>query len=501
LVEEIIATQEPDGYIGLMKPDKRMWGLWDIHEMSYIILGLVTDYQLFGEKASLDSARKLADYIIKNWSAEPERKPGGGDITVYMAVTGSEPAMLELYKETGDEQYLEYCTELRKLQDWQGPIVLGRWGTIQGHAYAHMARCIAQLRLCRLKPTPELLVPTQRVIDFLTKQDGLVITGTCGDHECWHDTQEGTINLGETCATAYLIRLLDELFRMEGDTLYGDIMERAIFNALFAAQSPDGRRIRYYSPFDGPRIYFDKDTYCCPCNYRRIIAELPNMIYYRSNGGIAVNLYTPSTMTADLDSGISLNLRQETDYPNSGQVQVFVDPSKGSQFPLQLRIPRWCSKVDVSVNDDSINKGAQPGTMLVINRRWSPGDRVTLDMPMEWRLIKGRKAQAGKAAVLRGPMVFTLSRNTDTALSNVDLRLVTIDAASLEAPVDNDTVRENGLACNVRAWGPGQWYPFAEKDLTLKLTEFADPDGEITYFKTPNPQDGCLTEDELVQIE
>ena len=48
---------------------------------------------------------------------------------------------------------------------------------------------------------------------------------------------------------------MDERLRMTGDTHSGDIMERAIFNALFAAQSPDGRKIRYYTPFDGPRTY------------------------------------------------------------------------------------------------------------------------------------------------------------------------------------------------------------------------------------------------------
>jgi DUF1680 family protein len=34
---------------------------------------------------------------------------------------------------------------------------------------------------------------------------------------------------------------------------YGDLMERTIFNALFAAQSPDGRQLRYYTPLEGKR--------------------------------------------------------------------------------------------------------------------------------------------------------------------------------------------------------------------------------------------------------
>ncbi len=69
-------------------------------------------------------------------------------------------------------------------------------------------------------------------------------------------------------------------------------MDRTIYNTLFAAQSPDGRRLRYYSPVEGPRVYFEGDTYCCPCNYRRIVAELPQMVYYQQENGVTVNLYT-----------------------------------------------------------------------------------------------------------------------------------------------------------------------------------------------------------------
>ena len=126
--------------------------------------------------------------------------------------------------------------------------------------------------------------------------------------------------MSESCATAYLTRMLDRLLRAEGDSRYGDMMERAVYNALFAAQSPDGRQLRYFSPLEGKRVYFDRDTFCCPNNFRRIMAELPMMIYYRMGKGLAVNLYTASTAKMDLGDGLSLAVRQETDYPRGGDV-------------------------------------------------------------------------------------------------------------------------------------------------------------------------------------
>lgn len=223
---------------------------------------------------------------------------------------------------------------------WDLGIVRGRWGRIEGHAYAYLAHALAQLQLYRDEPDERLLRTARRAMDFLTRRDGLVISGACGDHECWHDTQSGTTNLGETCAIAYLLRTLDDLLRLEGDSRCGDLMERAIFNALFGAQSPDGRRIRYYTPFECSREYFPLDGYCCPNNYRRIISELPTMICYGAPREVTVNLYTASTAKMDLDKGLSVGVEQQTNYPSSGRVLLKIDPSQPAEFALRLRIPR-----------------------------------------------------------------------------------------------------------------------------------------------------------------
>jgi len=205
-------------------------------------------------------AGKLADYIIRRWSEEPDRTTDGW-ISVYVATTGLEEAMLALHEQSGDKKYLDFCINHRKLPDWNVGIIEGRWGNLEGHAYHYLCRCLAQLRLNNIQPDPRLLTRSRETLDFLLKGDGLLIPGLCGYHECWHSNQQGFFKLGETCTTAYLIRWLDALLQVEGDSLYGDVMERAIYNGLFAAQSPDGRRLRYYAPFEGPRIYFDGDTY------------------------------------------------------------------------------------------------------------------------------------------------------------------------------------------------------------------------------------------------
>ncbi|HUW62778.1 MAG TPA: beta-L-arabinofuranosidase domain-containing protein, partial [Candidatus Bathyarchaeia archaeon] len=253
VVDALVASQEPDGYLGMFKKEARTTSLWDVHECSYLVLGLTSDYAFCGEQKSLEAARKLADYLIAELTATPPKKVGPDDLSPVMGTTGLDPAMLYLAEQTGESKYRDFVVNARKLPEWRYPMVLGRWGNVSGHAYAYMAECLAQVRLSEYVDDKGLWDETRNVFDFLLNRDGLVISGTCGDHECWHNTQSGTTNLGETCATAYLVRFCDEMLRKTGDSLFGDLIERAIYNALFAAQSPDGRRLRYYAPFEAPR--------------------------------------------------------------------------------------------------------------------------------------------------------------------------------------------------------------------------------------------------------
>jgi hypothetical protein len=252
-----------------------------------------------------------------------------------------------------------------------------------------------------------LFAQTRRALEYLRGRRALVISGTNGIAECWHSDQTGSGDLGETCATAYLIRLLSRLLQIEGDGWYGDWMERSIYNALFAAQTPDGRRLNYYVPLEGDRKIFDRDTYCCPGNFRRIIGELPEMVFYRQDDGLTVNLYTQSSVRTTLSDGTTLTLRQHTDYPQSGLVRLEVQVAQPTRFTLGLRRPAWCSGFAVTVNGQSVALSGSDH-YPAITRAWKPGDQVSLTMPMPWRLVRGFRTQAGKVAAMRGPQLYSL---------------------------------------------------------------------------------------------
>jgi uncharacterized protein len=510
LVRQLIATQLDDGYIGTFPPGARIRDVFDEHEIAYNMHALVDNYRRFHEQPSLDAARKLADYYITNYKSATV----GLDPNLVCKVD-IERAMIALSDAAGDACYGDYIVRRVGLDRWHSPIDVvntGQYSSANGHAYTFMNTCLAQLDLYRRHPDASLLAQSHRVIDYLTQDDGLMITGTCSLTERFRNNQETRGDVGESCATAYLIRLAHTLLQLEGNTLDGDLMERTIYNALFAAQSPDGRSLRYYTAIDGPRRYHPGDTYCCPGNWRRIVAELPEMIYYRSaDGGVMVNLYAASTADVPIARDLSVRLRQETDYPNSGKVVLAVEPSRVAEFPVRLRIPRWCGSAAAAVNGQPAGCPARPGEWCSIKRQWKAGDVVTLEMPVKTRLVRGRKLQRGKVAVMCGPLVFCFSAarqasrypvyagqgaNPAEIQRRVDEAVVRtkVDWTTLGGSVRDATVRPDGLALEVRAWGPASDRT-RPADLTLSLTEFTDPTGRWTYWPIDDPKGGV--DDEL----
>ena len=488
LIDDLMKTRDADGYLGHIKalPEGRQNYLnWTLHEQEYTILGLVHNGRACGSAKSLQYARELADYVLATFPKNPKPEK--------VCTAGLPEAMLLLYGSTGDTRYLRFAADTRhgnaeaevkcaSLRDWQQT-----FETKPAHVYVMTARCYAQSELYRYEPAPQLLNMSRYLRHELLREDngGLTVIGSASDGEHFSYTQNGKGAISESCVTAYLIRWLDSLMRLEGDLRYGDVIERTAYNALFAAQDPAGRRLRYFTPFTGPRVYFDNDGFCCPGNYRRIVAEMPQKVYYRcADGGVAVNLFTPSKKAIALEKDRSVTIEQQTDYPSSGHVTIRVSPTEPTQFPLRVRIPRWCPKATVQVNSETpaaVAPGAQP---YELRRTWKPGDVVTLDLPMPWRLIRGRKVQEGKVALMRGPIVYCIgtAQNAKLLKDNPDPGELTIDPGTLGEVASDTSVRPDGRKVTAQALPPGT----NAAPVTVVLTEFVDPSGIATYFRIPN---------------
>ena len=246
-------------------------------------------------------------------------------------------------------------------------------------------------------------------------------------------------------------------------------------------------------------LIFDGDFYCCPNNYRRGISDLPRYMYYKDEQGITVNLFSPSKATVQLSADLPVQLEQQTDYPNSGQVHIVVKPSIPAVFSLSLRIPGWCKHAAVSVNGENKSVVAGKDSYFTVQRKWQHGDTITLDMPMAFRLIRGHITQAGRVAVMRGPVLFGLNPDLNPQIPAEHLNLIRLDPTSITGPEPHNQIRPDGLICRAKAWSAESY--IGEPDLDIVLTEFPDPHSQQTFVLVPNPKDRAIVEDELVLAE
>jgi DUF1680 family protein len=494
IMDQLRSSRDPDGYLGFwnVEPNNHQNVVnWILHEQEYINLALVRNYRTTGHPQALADAKVMADYIMRMF---PANDKGEHIIPQGTSIAGITEGFVELYRVSGEGKYLEFAKTLQYEPHWYYLKPFDAWekniAQARYHVYVMLSHMYPDTELYRLIGGEDYLKKSLWMKQELLEQGrgGLLVTGSTSQGEHFTYNQDGAGHVEESCVTAYLLRWIDSLMRLEGDMRYGDIMERTIYNALFGAQSPDGRRICYFTPFTGKREFQQRDTFCCNGNFRRAVAELPQKVYYRTpDGGIALNLFTRSDKTFDVN-GKSVEIRQETAYPSSGEVKLSFGCSEPVEFAFQFRTPRWAEKIACAVNGAPCTPDTSRPGCAVVKRVWTSGDTLALSMPMSWRFVRGRIIQDGRVALLRGPVLFTFSEtlNADVLKRCPNPRDLVLDPTSIGEPVPDNRIRPDGQKVVVRAWTDPER---TAAPVAIILTEFVDPDGIDVYFNVPDLKD------------
>jgi DUF1680 family protein len=507
----LVGSQDENGYFGILKYDQEppLFSGWILHDAAYINLAALEHHRRFGAPESLRLARRFTDLAIRSWPRAPQA-PGA------CSPIGLSEAACQLYLATQDPAYLRFFADTafdgrfidkESVREWRQALhpprakaaaAAGAKAGAKVHPYRFFARCLDQLRLNELQPSPELEVMSDYALAKMLSLEapGMFITGATGRREGWVEDQNGCGRIGEACAVTHQVWWLAKLLEQRHDLSYGDLMERMILNHLYAAQNADPAdgRSRYFTAVSGPRS-FNKNAHCCEGNTRRFWAHLPELVYLTSRDTFAVNLFIPSTLKATISNTL-IELVQKTDYPREGEIHFTLTPQQPVEFTLQLRLPRWATAHTVAVNGaparPAITKGA-----ISLRRTWRPGDSVTLSLPMSYRWIAGHGFYQGRAALMRGPQVFCVSRTHNPALNSISLDQITLKPDSVRTVTPPAiTAARHGQAAEVKAWSPGRPRT-AAPDLCLILTDFPEVTGEETYF--PLTDLSAALPDELYQ--
>jgi DUF1680 family protein len=204
----------------------------------------------------------------------------------------------------------------------------------------------------------------------------------------------------EVCPQHTWILLLDQCLQWTGEARYAAEIERDLFNHFLAAQLADGSNWSYFTPLNGHAVE-PSTANCCNAAGHRIAGRMPTYLYGLRQNGPAVLMYTASEALLRPPGLPPVRLTQETAFPSDGAVILLVTPEQPATFTLHLRIPPYATGATAQVNSEA-PVPAPAGDFLAIERSWSPGDVVTLNLPLPVRVHSGGRT----LAVSRGPLVY-----------------------------------------------------------------------------------------------
>jgi uncharacterized protein len=376
-----------------------------------IFAGLRDAHLLCGSSLAGEVLVKLAD-----WAVEVTKGMSDDQFQRMLGTEhgGMNEVLADLYTLTNEEKHLalaeRFCHHSILVPLSEGRDILNGL-----HSNTQIPKIVGFERLHQLTGKSQYHAASEFFWQTVTSKRSFA-TGGNGDNEHFFPITEFARHLSsaktmETCCSHNMLRLTRLLFASNPLAAYGDYYERTLYNAILGSQDPDTGMMTYFqstrpgylklfcTPFDS--------FWCCTGTGIENHAKYGDSIYFGGSpggpqhGSLYVNLFIASTLTWK-ERGITL--RQTTSFPETGKTRLEINSVSRQTFRLHIRHPAWAATASVRINGKATESSQQPGSFIVLKRRWKSGDVVEVDMSMTTRteLLPGT---TDTAAVVYGPIV------------------------------------------------------------------------------------------------
>lgn len=438
-VDQILARQHPDGWLGPLRdtshPGRLAYDPWPV----FVALKALTQYQeATGDAriipAALRCLRRLAALLgeqpLFDWARY--RWPDLALSIFWLYERTGEAWLLELadrsYRQSFDwrahfEREPFRHREKQRLDQIHPPAPPEPGTTFRTDLASHVVNAAMGLKQPgvwqRLSGDPGDRDAAQHMLGVLDRYHGQASGVFSGDeHLAGASPAQGT----ELCAVVELMFSLETLVAAIGDMRLADRLEQVAYNALPATLAPDMWSHQYVQQANQvicavaeDRVYtnnhadanlFGLEPHfgCCTANFHQGWPKFCAHLWMRApDGGLAAVAYAPCIVQAEA-GGQAVRIAVETNYPFEEAVQLRVEAAAPARFALHLRVPGWAEDATVAV------AGGQPepvaaGQVALLEREWGTHTEVMLRLPMR---IAAQRRYNGSVAITRGPLVYAL---------------------------------------------------------------------------------------------
>lgn len=410
-IDWLLDHQRTDGYIG--PASNNDW--WPRILATYTLKDY---YEATGDARVPPFLENYFHYMLANLPARPlnewARARAGDEMDVA----------LWLYNRTADTNLLSLVHLLRQqAYDWPGIFTNNNFDLFgKDFQPKHNVNVEEALKMpavyYQLAGQPGLTNAVSLGLDNLMRENALSFGINSGTEFLAGDA---SIQGVELCAIVEAMLSLETAVRITGDPLLADRLETISFNALPAALASHIKGIQYYTLANNViAIYgghgFDQDYAnatlpgpysgypCCRYNFHMGWPKfIENSWAATSDAGLALIAYGPTVVNTVI-GGAQVQVTEDTGYPFEEQVRLKISVSQPAAFPLALRIPGWCPNATIKVNGET-QSGIAAGSFFRIQRTWSNGDFVEINLPMPIQTLAG---PSRAVAINRGPLVYSL---------------------------------------------------------------------------------------------
>jgi uncharacterized protein len=448
LIYKIGLAQEADGYLYTNRTIAEMHGGAGLHEwanskrwlndsvlshelynLGHLYEAAAAHYLATGKRSLLEIALKSADLVNRDF--------GWDRLKIYPGHQIIEMGLVKLYRVTGDKKYLDLA---KFFLDVRGPngrqynqadLKPADQTRAVGHAVRATYMYSGMADIAAIEEDTAYLKAITRIWEDIV-YDKIYLTGgigATGSNEGFADpfVLPNMSAYCETCASIGDIFFNHRLFLLHGEAKYIDVLEKTLYNSMLSGVSLSADRFFYSNPLESNGQHQRSAWFgcaCCPSNIARFVPAIPGYVYAHTDKEIYVNLYISNDATISIGKN-KLKISQKADFPWNGKVEILVDPDRSMKFGLKLRIPGWARNealpgglykfidqnndtVKILVNGKTVET-RNAGGYALIRRRWRPGDKIELDLPMPVRKVIADKRiedDRDKMAVQRGPLIY-----------------------------------------------------------------------------------------------
>lgn len=368
---QIEKTLAPDGYLGL-HGNAHPWTEDDLLTETSSLLGLIGYWHVTGEDSAANALSRAANLLVKQFSQAGKLPPGASALAV---------PMVEMYRISGNEQYLNFCRSVTSLGEQQ-PSRTNLVSALTGYGLVELYRVTGA----------DTDLSAARNIWLRLSDSGEFFAGVPDVH--------GRI---DSCLTLAWFQFTLDLFRLTGELRYAALLEPLIYNAISAAQDFRTGGIDPAVPLVGPKK-FSRGVDVCSAAEAVAISEIGSTMWGRYESGVAILSYNAGRASIRIRRRMTLQVYTDSNYPQSGNVSLHIDPSHPTEFPVRLLVPSWTRQFKAKIGDTVLT--GQPGQFLTLNREWKKGDTVEISIQMTVDAVPDPRNHK-RIAIRRGPELLT----------------------------------------------------------------------------------------------